>query len=158
MTEAMLELEGAVLKVQDVEKTADYYREVLGFSIDWMFGDPPTQAGSRSQVIFSRTASLLSFRVNDLDGLYRNYQNSGARITASPALNVDSGQREMDVEDCDGHVLRFVEKLGAAEDAAQVMTAELEEAGEEQVCDLSAHHDATDDESAKDDTTTGNNA
>lgn len=153
MTEPMLELEGAVLKVQNVERTADYYREVLGFSIDWMFGDPPTQAGCRSELIFSRTQSVLCFRVNNLDALFRNYQSSGAKILQSPALNVDSGQREMDVEDCDGHVLRFVEKVAAEEDSELVMTAELEEAGEECPCE-----DESEDGAAEDETTAGKNA
>lgn len=109
MIEPMLELESAILKVPNVEKTADYYREVLGFSIDWMFGDPPTQAGCASRLVFSRTSSVLCFRVNNLDALHENYRASGANIVASPALNEDTGQREMEIEDCNGHHLRFVQ-------------------------------------------------
>lgn len=153
MTEPMLELESAVLKVQDVAKTVDYYREVLGFSIDWMFGEPPTQAGCSSQLVFSRTHSVLCFRVNNLDALFRNYQTSGAKILATPSLNVDSGQREMDVEDCDGHVLRFTEKVSSEEEAEQVMTAELEDEGEECPCE-----DEPEDGAAEDETTADKNA
>lgn len=120
MIEPMLELESAVLKVSNVERTADYYREVLGFSIDWMFGEPPTQAGCSARLVFSRTHSVLCFRTNNLDILHDNYQSSGAHILAPPALNEDSGQREMDVEDCDGHILRFVQTVEPEEQTLEI--------------------------------------
>lgn len=129
MSDAMLELEYAVLKVPDVAKTADYYREVLGFSVDWMFGDPPTQAGCASRLWFSRTRSLLCFRVDDVEALHSNYQASGAKIVAAPALNEDSGLLEMEVEDGDGHLLRFVQAV-AEEDAAP----EEEEPADDESC------------------------
>ena len=118
MSDAMLDLEYAVLKVSDVTKTADYYREVLGFSVDWMFGDPPTQAGTASRLWFSRTRSLLCFRVDDLEALHSNYQASGAKIVAAPAMNEDSGHLEMEVEDGDGHLLRFVQHVTAEDGSA----------------------------------------
>ena len=34
-----------VLYVYDVAKTASYYEEKLGFTIDFLFGDPPVHAG-----------------------------------------------------------------------------------------------------------------
>lgn len=33
---------GPVLPVSDLEKTASYYRDVLGFKLDFLMGDPPT--------------------------------------------------------------------------------------------------------------------
>jgi catechol 2,3-dioxygenase-like lactoylglutathione lyase family enzyme len=101
----------AVLGVQNVEATSDYYREVLGFPIDFMFGDPPVHAGGSSNLHFARGKTVLCFVVSDLDSLHDNYQSSGAKIIAKPYLNQDSGMREMDVEDCNGYVLRFSQLL-----------------------------------------------
>jgi predicted enzyme related to lactoylglutathione lyase len=100
-----------VLHVDDIEKTTEHYREVLGFPIDFVFGDPPVHAASATNVHFSRGKSLTYFLVADLDTLYENYQVSGAKIVAEPYVNSDSGMREMDVEDCNGHLLRFGERL-----------------------------------------------
>ena len=122
MSDSMLSLEYAVLQVPDVEKAVEHYREVLGFSVDWVFGEPMVRAGCGKQLQLSRGRGVLCFRVDDLDRLHTNYQASGARIVAAPARNSDSGMREMDVEDENGNLLRFVQAIAepVAADANEV--------------------------------------
>jgi predicted enzyme related to lactoylglutathione lyase len=101
----------AVLGVQDVAATSDYYREVLGFSIDFIFGSPPVHAGSSSNIHFARSKTIFCFIVPDIETLHENYLDSGAKIVAPPYINHDSGMREMDVEDCNGYILRFSQPI-----------------------------------------------
>ncbi|HEX8550884.1 MAG TPA: VOC family protein [Abditibacteriaceae bacterium] len=113
MSDSMFALEYAVLHTPDVEKAVEYYQEVLGFSVDWVFGKPPVAAGCGVQLQFSRGRSLLCFRVDDVDALHQNYRDSGAKIVAAPSNNSDSQMREMDIEDSEGNLLRFVQPLHA---------------------------------------------
>jgi uncharacterized glyoxalase superfamily protein PhnB len=102
-----------VLNVGSVAASIDYYVNKLGFRKLWDWGDPPTFAGvGRDQVELFLSQddwggpTSLSIFVQDVDALYEDYQKSGAAVRRPPT-NFPWGVRGMDVEDPDGHRLRF---------------------------------------------------
>ena len=102
-----------VLNVANMAASLDYYVGKLGFRKLFDWGDPPTFAGvGRDGIkIFlshdegSGLTSLTIF-VQNVDQLYEDYKSSGAAIRLPPT-NFTYGVRGMDVEDPDGHRLRF---------------------------------------------------
>lgn len=106
-----------VLCVKDIPASQDYYARVLGFSVDWVWGDPPS-FGSCSRdgvsVFFDSVTgppgSWLCIAVENVDLLHEEYRERGARIREAPK-NTPWGLREMRVEDLDGHVIRFSSEL-----------------------------------------------
>jgi len=103
-----------ILNVKDIAASLDYYVNVLGFNKDWDWGEPVSFASvSRDNVsIFfcadgqGAAGMWMSIMVEDVDALYTAYQAQGATIRQAPT-NFPWGMREMNVEDPDGHRLRF---------------------------------------------------
>jgi catechol 2,3-dioxygenase-like lactoylglutathione lyase family enzyme len=117
--------------VDDIRATADYYRDVLGFSIAPFFGEPP------SFVIVKRNTTRLMFRqvaddqrpavrpngakmhgaldvyiwVSDVDALAEELRASGAEIV-DPPCDSDRYRREMLVRDLNGYLLCFGRVVG----------------------------------------------
>lgn len=112
-----------ILRVRDVLAAVDYYVDKLGFQQQWVWGEPPNFAC----VVRDETAFFLSLdcqgqfgtwvyvNVDDVDAVYEQYQQSGARIV-QPPTNFPWGMREMNVEDLDGHRLRIGSPTEAAAD------------------------------------------
>jgi catechol 2,3-dioxygenase-like lactoylglutathione lyase family enzyme len=107
-----------VLAVQNLEKSAAYFRDVLGFRIDW--SDAPDwrlaeRDGVRlmiglcpNDVPASETGSHNWFgyiEVDDVDALYREISGCGA--TASAPRDAAYGMREIVVTTPDGHRIVF---------------------------------------------------
>jgi [ribosomal protein S5]-alanine N-acetyltransferase len=112
-----------VLRVADVRLTADYYRDQLGFHIDFLYGDPPTHGavsrgewtGSMVTVQLSQapperrdpSASYLYIFVDtSLDALCESFRGRGVTITAEPKTQ-PWGLREFAIRDLNGHTLVF---------------------------------------------------
>jgi catechol 2,3-dioxygenase-like lactoylglutathione lyase family enzyme len=102
-----------ILRVDNLKASQAYYRDKLGFKVDWEYGDPPDFASvSRSEtVIFlgqSRPAGhgALWVFAKDVDKLHGELKQRGARIDMPPT-NMPWGSREMHVRDRDGNLLRF---------------------------------------------------
>ena len=101
-----------IFPVSDVLKTAEYYRDVLGFSIDFMWEDPPSyvvlhrdevgihlsQSEKPPQV---QTAPVLYLFVHDVDAVYAEFERKGARIV-EPLNDTDYQMREFMIEDLNG--------------------------------------------------------
>jgi catechol 2,3-dioxygenase-like lactoylglutathione lyase family enzyme len=111
--------------VDDIHKTAAYYRDVLGFSIGPLFGEPP------SFFIAKRNSARLMFRqvrahehpgarpndtkspetldiyvwVSDVDLLAAELKARGADIVSAP--EDEGGRREMLVRDVNGYLICF---------------------------------------------------
>ena len=120
--------------VADVVRTAEYYRDVLGFEIAGYWDgeragfetDPPPVFGivrrDQVQVSFNRadTGSIRTdrasgeydvyLRVSGLDALVAELRARGADIVDGPEDRI-YGQREVVVRDCNGLVLAFGEPL-----------------------------------------------
>lgn len=112
-----------VLPAPDPQAAAEYYRDRLGFTIDFLYGEPATHAsvsrgewtteGARIQ--FSRAAQnvtappgvvLYIFAGPDIDGLCEQYRARGVHIESEPAT-YPWGMREFHIRDCNGYVIRF---------------------------------------------------
>ena len=108
----------AILYVDNLGASQRYYRDKLGFKIDWTDGDPPDfGAVSRGDAqIFmcqrcqGHAGSWLWVFTPDVDKLHRELVERGAIIKAPPA-NKPWGVREMQVADPDGNVLRIASPL-----------------------------------------------
>jgi RimJ/RimL family protein N-acetyltransferase/uncharacterized glyoxalase superfamily protein PhnB len=112
-----------VLFVHDVQETAVFYQDKLGFHIDFLYGYPPTHAGvSRGDWIGSGAVLQLSqvppdraivpsgylyiFVGRDIDDLFAAYKAQGVTIRNEPE-SYPWGLREFTIEDNNGHLLRF---------------------------------------------------
>jgi GNAT superfamily N-acetyltransferase len=108
-----------IFTVVDVVATVRYYGAVLGFTSEWLWGDPPDFGGvrwGRFGVMFAQqnTAGAPvggqwhAFFVNGVDALYELHRQKGATIF-SPLEAKPWGLREYTVRDLNGHYLRFGE-------------------------------------------------
>jgi uncharacterized glyoxalase superfamily protein PhnB len=112
-----------VLTVPDVQAAAAYYRDQLGFTISFLYGEPPTHGGvfrgewttdgvsiqlSRAeQPTIDSTSVRLYITVGpDIDELYAQYQANGVQIVTAIASQ-PWGRREFSIRDCNGYILRF---------------------------------------------------
>ena len=115
-----------VLLVADVFETAEYYRDVLGFRFDQIYGEPP------SFVIVQRDGARLMFRqpregapqaanasvtpnfpsdvflsVDDVEALAGELRGRRAEILSGPTYRPIWNGKELEVRDCNGRVLTF---------------------------------------------------
>ena len=112
-----------ILAVPDVLAAAEFYCDKLGFTIGFLFGDPPTHAGIHrgewtnegAHIQLTLTDQPLSpkpqvgfyvFMGEDVDGLFEQYQAAGVHIEREPT-NEPWGMREFAIRDCNGYLLRF---------------------------------------------------
>jgi catechol 2,3-dioxygenase-like lactoylglutathione lyase family enzyme len=120
-----------VLLAPDVFETAEYYRDVLGFHFDQIYGDPP------SFVIVERDSARLMFRqpregapqpsnatvtpsfpsdvfiwVDDVEALAKELRGKQAEILNGPTYRPIWNGKELEVRDCDGRVLTFGQEMG----------------------------------------------
>lgn len=115
-----------VLIVGSVAATADYYRDVLGFTYDRLWGDPPSFCMVRRAgiiVMLSQLGGTDAVRpnsavdpeheawdayiwVSDADALHAEFAAKGARITRHVCTQ-PYGCRDFDVEDLNGYRLCF---------------------------------------------------
>lgn len=118
------------LLVDDVYRSAEYYRDVLGFRFEQFWGEPP-----RFVMVIRDAATIMmrqplqapgsvhrpnsdhiehSFdayvRVDHVDALYREYQHSGAKLLYEP-YDQPHDCREFEIEDCNGYRLCFGQDL-----------------------------------------------
>lgn len=115
------------LVVQDIVKTAEYYRDRLGFQIDNYWRKPPIQAllsrdGVQLSLDLATTGVASSnrefrddgvdvhFVVEQLDSLAEELRDRKAYLVLEPRA-YGSGGREFRVLDCNGFVLAFVEPV-----------------------------------------------
>ncbi|HEX4125231.1 MAG TPA: GNAT family N-acetyltransferase [Tepidisphaeraceae bacterium] len=117
--DAILSLNGseAILAVSSVVETVRYYREVLGFQGQWLWGDPPTFGGlswGKAQIMLCQQPELASkveghqhwFSCDEISELHDRHRATGAEIV-SAIEDKPWGQREYTVRDINGYHLRF---------------------------------------------------
>jgi uncharacterized glyoxalase superfamily protein PhnB/ribosomal protein S18 acetylase RimI-like enzyme len=113
----MIRTSEPVFAVRDVRATIAYYRTILGFESEWLWGEPPTFGGTRwgqVQVMFCQQQALQAhieghqhfFRSDDVQSLYDRHKASGANIIED-IENKPWGVREYIVRDPNGYHLRF---------------------------------------------------
>lgn len=116
-----------VLYVHDIMATVEYYVAVLGFELEFTYGDPPNHAGvSRGEwtgnlvtIHFSLvppdraltpTSYLMIFVGDDIDKLHADYVEKGATIVHAP-IDQPWGMREFTIRDANGYLLTFTRNL-----------------------------------------------
>jgi uncharacterized glyoxalase superfamily protein PhnB len=106
-----------VFVVHDVLRSAEHYRDVLGFRLEFTYGDPAFYAGlERDNVVIHLQAAAETKRqpghgavyvfVTDVDALYRELSARGA-LTLGEPKDYPYGMRDFDVHDLDGNQLGF---------------------------------------------------
>ncbi|MCI0352173.1 MAG: VOC family protein [Acidobacteriales bacterium] len=115
--------------VDDVVATANFYRDTLGFDYERFWGDPPSFCMVRRSGIIimlsqhgkgAMRPNHLAYPkgdawdayvwVEDADALYAEFQKKGAKI-ARKICDQPYGNRDFDVEDCNGYRLCFGHSL-----------------------------------------------
>jgi GNAT superfamily N-acetyltransferase len=107
----------AILAIADVPASVKFYREVLGFEREWLWGDPPTFGGVRwgkVHVMLCLQPALAraveghqhAFFCEDINSLRERHRVTGAPII-SEIENKPWGIREYTVRDINGYHLRF---------------------------------------------------
>jgi catechol 2,3-dioxygenase-like lactoylglutathione lyase family enzyme len=107
-----------ILKVRELAATQRYFRDVLGFELEWEHGDPPDFAAvQRAEAVLfvctrcqSVPGAWVMIFTADVDRLYRELAGKKARIEMAPR-DMPWGLREMNVADLDGNILRFGSRL-----------------------------------------------
>ena len=109
--------------VPDVVKTAEYYRDRLGFTIRGYWKDPPVYSiVARDGVeihfgkgdtdvpqgnVMRREGGLDAYIfVSGVDALFEDFRQRQADIIQEP-IDTEIGQREMVIRDCNGFVVAF---------------------------------------------------
>lgn len=102
-----------ILRVRSLPASLRYYREILGFQLDW--GDPDgadMASVSRDghaimlcQGAQGQPGTWIWIGVGDIEPLFAEYQRSGAEFLQVPTNR--PWAYEMQIKDPDGHVLRF---------------------------------------------------
>ena len=122
----------ASLWVRDVSAAAEFYAARLGFSVGFIFGEPPTLAGvvlDQVQIFLERGASepqrgLVYFVVGDADELHAFHRANGVEVLEEPG-NRDYGLRDYVVRDLDGNALTFGHRLPVAQPPLEIERVEL---------------------------------
>jgi len=112
--------------VEDVSATAEFYRDMLGFSFDRFFGDPPsftiverddvrimfrqvratkTTVARPNRSVMDETFDVYIY-VSDVDRLATELRGKKADIVEGPVDRIYD-MRELLVRDCNGYVLAF---------------------------------------------------
>jgi catechol 2,3-dioxygenase-like lactoylglutathione lyase family enzyme len=113
-----------ILFVRDVASGAEFFREKLGFEIDFLHGAPPFYGSvSRDgaclhlrfvhEAVFhlaaAREESLIcaSIETDDVQALYEEFVGRGAPVAQSPTKQAWGGT-DLHIPDPDGNVIAFV--------------------------------------------------
>lgn len=112
-----------VLAVDDITESIAFYRDKLGFTVDFTWGDPPHYAvarrGANVSVHLSEredttnpiAPACVYIFVTDADALYEEFTAREIDIF-QPPQDEDYGMREFEVRDLNGHFLTFGQDLG----------------------------------------------
>ena len=107
---AMIENVTPILRVEELEASRRYYIQTLGFSLDWGACGMISVSRDRKSIMLcegeqGQPGTWLWIGVEDADVFFAEFSAKGAHIR-SPPQNF-SWAYEFEVEDPDGHVLRF---------------------------------------------------
>ncbi|MEO0774816.1 MAG: VOC family protein [Pseudomonadota bacterium] len=102
------------LSVPDVTEACQWYVDHLGFTLRFLWGEPPTHGAillGEACVHFWQSdaqpnENWLYFDVDDLDTIYQRARDSGVTITQDPQDH-PWGMREFNAVDINGYRIRF---------------------------------------------------
>ena len=111
--------------MRNLEKTIEFYRDVLGFHSEWYWGNPATDAGigrDGLNLLFVKNEKLANLLtesgerleiclfVSNVDEIFREMKSLGVEIV-SELRNEPRQVREFSILDCNGYLLRIGEGL-----------------------------------------------
>jgi catechol 2,3-dioxygenase-like lactoylglutathione lyase family enzyme len=103
----------AELPVADVERSQEYYRDALGFTIGWLYPDKGIGAVSRDKAVLFLRRRTTPFEpavhwvfAPEIDSWHEELTASGARIV-EPLEMKPWGLRQFTVADLDGNLFYF---------------------------------------------------
>ena len=114
-----------VVVTDDIEKSILYYTDILGFSPDFKYGEPPAYAGVRSgdvEIYFTLDAELTNLYkesklhpevfiwVEDAQSLFNLHVQQGADIV-EPVADRPWGARQYVIRELNGYHLKFAQSL-----------------------------------------------
>lgn len=107
-----------ILFSADIERSIKYYKEQLGFTESWTWGEPIDFGGivkDEVEIFFclngqGNPGTWLALIVEDVDVYYEQIKANGAEIIVPPR-NQEWNMREMFVKDPDGHILRIGHRI-----------------------------------------------
>ena len=123
-----------VFLVDEVIETVEYYRDILGFEVDFVYGDPPVYGsvsrddaiinvsrseppGRRNNVTSAGTGNGVDayIVVSDVDDVYEELTHHGAKVVVELESH-EYGMREFQIEDINGYKLALAEEIEDNED------------------------------------------
>jgi catechol 2,3-dioxygenase-like lactoylglutathione lyase family enzyme len=124
MSDVVLKPAVPILFVRDVPTSAAFFREKLGFKIDFLHGNPPFYgSASRGEAclhlrcvdapnfaeLASREISLIlaTIEVSDVQALFEEFKQRDVEFAQTPTRQ-DWGGTDFHVRDPDGNVISFV--------------------------------------------------
>ena len=110
--------------VADIQTASAYYRDILGFTIDRLWGDPPVFCmphRDRMTIMLSEVADPTRIRPNgadgeswdayfwvtDADALFLEFKTRGALVVHEPLYRPYYQNQEFAIQDPDGYILGF---------------------------------------------------
>ncbi|MEM8579373.1 MAG: VOC family protein [Pseudomonadota bacterium] len=107
------------LSVPNVEETCAWYVEAMGFTLRFLWGEPPHHGAvmlDQACLHFWEGAAQLTtnwtyFDVADLDAIYARARAGGVTITKPPE-RYPWGMREFNAVDLNGYPIRFGQHVG----------------------------------------------
>lgn len=117
-----------IFHVPDGKKAADYYTNILGFTLAWSMGDPPTfckverdnlaiflfqtpePASNTYRAALSAKFADLYIFVRDVDSIFAELKGRGADCLAEPK-DYDYGMRDFNLRDLNGYILTFGQEV-----------------------------------------------
>lgn len=125
-----------VISTDDVEASLTYYQNVLGFSFDFKYGDPPVYAGVNSgtaEIYFTHNpemAQLIKQKnlnpdvfiwITDATYFYNLHVSNGAEIIETIS-DRPWGARQYVVKDLNGYYLKFAQPVEAMNSQQSAMS------------------------------------
>ena len=116
-TAAVLEAAVPILTVTSLPEALDYYQRILGFRVEWSWGEPPDRASvSRDGVELNLAQSAeapsgvskVYFPMAGVDAYYADLVAAGARVEVALADRA-YGMRDFRIVDSSGNQLSFGE-------------------------------------------------
>jgi predicted enzyme related to lactoylglutathione lyase len=128
--------------VDDVVKSAEFYRDILGFTFDRFWGEPPCFVivmRDNAQISLGTPGTTGLMRPNrkahaeatwdayvwvtDVEALQREFVSKGAKIIRGP-VSTFYNMREIEVEDCNGYVICFGQEIMDDQGTAEIAAVE----------------------------------
>jgi uncharacterized glyoxalase superfamily protein PhnB len=125
MSDSQIHSTVPVVSTDDIAKSLAYYQDVLGFAVDFQYGDPPVYAGVNSgaaEIYFTHSpdfVKLVADRalhpdifiwVTNADYYFNLHVKNGAEII-EPIADRPWGARQYVVRDPNGYHLKFAQPL-----------------------------------------------